>query len=86
MIKVVGLEPVSYVNKSGVNVQGTKVYYTSDLSSPAIGVKCSEAFLSGFPISSLRLGDAITMLTEPTSYGVKYVGVLYVEDIQKGGK
>lgn len=80
MGKVIGIELVSYTNKNGKLIMGTRLHMTQELLSPSIGEKCFSEFVSGRSASEFHLGEFQTVLYEPTGFGsYRCTGVLYLD-------
>lgn len=78
MKTVVGIEVVSYTNKSQKLIQGIRLHITEDLVSPNLGVRTFSEFVSGANVKEYKLGEISAVLYEP-GYGNMYrcTGVIY---------
>lgn len=80
MKSIVGVEPVSYVNKQGVPVSGVRIFVSSPAVPPAIGSVITESFISGGNMKDYPLGDVLAVLYEPTRSGYsRCTGVIYAK-------
>lgn len=77
--KIVGIEPVKYVNKNGKQVTGVKLYILQDMpQEQGVGCKTSDCFISGANAYDYVLGEILTVIYEPTvGNNFRATGVIY---------
>lgn len=79
--ELIGIELVSYTNKDGRQVTGTRLYISSPLVSPNQGCSVVAEFVNGVLPDQFRLGPVLAVLYEPTfNNSHRCVGVLFPED------
>lgn len=75
---IVGVESVNYTSKDGKPVSGVRIYVSTELQAPHIGISVKDEFITGGNISDYPLGEVQAILYEPTfKNNYRCVGVLY---------
>lgn len=75
---IVGIESVNYTNKKGAVVTGVRLHCIEIMTSPHIGHKAFDVYISSANVAEYHLGEYVTLLYEPGYNGqVRCNGVLY---------
>lgn len=84
MQEIIGFERVSYTNKAGRDVEGTRVFLSRPVEQGfGAGCVCQEIYISASDCADIRLGPIVTPIYVPGFSGrPRCTGFIYPE---KGG-